>query len=139
MNSTNAIRILLSSAAFCIAATAANTQDMAGFSLTPVTKVQPSAASQALASGQDHLRYMAADSGDVFFPGESSNREFPFFVRAAEVASPATLVLSLQTAISAAPERSKMQVFVNDVDVGTIDLKSGERHCRRPDCPGARQ
>lgn len=133
MNRTNVIRTLVSSAAFCIAATAANTQDMAGFSLTPVTKVQPSAASQALASGQDHLRYMAADSGDVFFPGESSNREFPFFVRPAEVASPATLVLSLQTAISAAPERSKMQVFVNDVDVGTIDLKSGDK--RRIELP----
>ncbi|WP_455273726.1 cellulose biosynthesis cyclic di-GMP-binding regulatory protein BcsB [Rhizobium herbae] len=69
---------------------------------------------------------MAADSGEVFFPGESSNREFPFFARPAEVASPATLVLSLQTAISAAPERSKMRVFVNDVDVGSVDLRSGE-------------
>lgn len=61
----------------------------------------------------------------MFFNGESTSNEYPFYALPSEIAGSAKLVLWMQTAISAAPENSSMRVFVNDQDVGSIKLQSG--------------
>ncbi|QKV18520.1 cellulose biosynthesis cyclic di-GMP-binding regulatory protein BcsB [Oricola thermophila] len=101
-----------------------------GFSLDiPVATNEP-APSRA-------LKPIAADSRDLFFSGESNFREFAFFAMPEETAGDIKLVLNLQSAISNTPEQSRMAVYVNDVELGVVQLASGEpRTIELPVKPG---
>jgi hypothetical protein len=72
------------------------------------------------------LRKMAANQFDLFFGGEFASRTLSFFALPAEASNGSTLVLSLQTAISVAPEQSKMVVRINGTEVGSTGLVSGD-------------
>lgn len=126
MNRSQTHTALLAGVALCLTMSTLKAAEPVGFSLSQRSKDPVATATQSNDAGQARLRRLSVDSGETFFPGEASTHEFAFFALPNEVASPATLVLSMQTAISAAPERSKMRVFVNDTDVGIIELRSGD-------------
>jgi hypothetical protein len=126
MNRSHTNTALLASVALCLSVSATKAAEPVGFSLSERSEAAAANVILPTTTGQSRLRRLSVDSGETFFPGESSTHEFPFFALPNEVASPATLVLSMQTAISAAPERSTMRVFVNDTDVGTVELRSGD-------------
>jgi hypothetical protein len=94
-----------------------------GFVLAPKGRPQPTAPETGHVDRS--LRPIMADSSDLFFAGEAASREFPFLVLPSEMTGTTKLVLKLQTAISVAPERSRLRLFVNDQDIGTVDLVSG--------------
>jgi len=97
-----------------------------GFILAPQTA--PQAETKEYFQDENQIRRLIADKRDLFFPGETANREYPFVVLPSEMTGSAKLILTLQTAISVAPERSAMRIFVNDRDIGTVNLKSGDAH-----------
>jgi hypothetical protein len=72
------------------------------------------------------LRKMAASQFDLFFGGEFASHTVPFFALPEEASSPSALVLTMQTAISVAPEDSKMIIKVNGTQVGTTGLMAGD-------------
>lgn len=74
------------------------------------------------------LRKIAADRSDLFFGGEFESRSLPFFALPDEASTPAKLVLTLQTAISVAPEQSQMKVAINGTPVGSTGLVAGDPH-----------
>ncbi|MEA3533352.1 cellulose biosynthesis cyclic di-GMP-binding regulatory protein BcsB [Rhizobium sp. CC-YZS058] len=78
--------------------------------------------------GQDGgtFRKMAASQYDLFFGGETASRQLSFFALPDEASTTAKLVLTLQTAISAAPERSALVVRINGKDIGTAGLVAGD-------------
>lgn len=76
-------------------------------------------------SAEGELRKIAASQFDLFFGGEFASRTFSFFALPNELSDDTRLVLTLQTAISVAPEESALTVKVNGVDVGTTKLAAG--------------
>lgn len=109
---------------FAASPSAASTS--AGFVLAPQVKVETETKEYYQDEGQ--IRRLIADKQDLFFTGETANREYPFVVLPSEMTGSAKLILTLQTAISVAPERSAMRIFVNDRDIGSVNLKSGDAH-----------
>lgn len=97
-----------------------------GFVLAPQAKAQSE--TKEYFQDENQIRRLIADKRDLFFPGETANREYPFVVLPSEITGSAKLILTLQTAISVAPERSAMRIFVNDRDIGSVNLKSGDAH-----------
>lgn len=100
-------------------------QAVSGFALAPA-KTEEKQTTDVLSGDEGQLRRVVADKQDLFFGGETESREFPFFVLPSEMTGPAKFILTFQTAISVAPERSAMRVFVNDREVGTAALRSGD-------------
>jgi len=72
------------------------------------------------------LRKMAASQYDLFFGGEFASRTVSFFALPDEASNASKLVLTLQTAISVAPENSRMVVKVNGTEVGSTGLVAGD-------------
>ncbi|KQR72945.1 cellulose biosynthesis cyclic di-GMP-binding regulatory protein BcsB [Rhizobium sp. Leaf341] len=72
------------------------------------------------------LRKIAASSYDLFFDGEFASRRLSFFARPDEASSASQLVLTLQTAISAAPERSNLAIQINGHEIGSTNLVAGD-------------
>jgi len=72
------------------------------------------------------LRKISADRSDLFFGGEFESRSLPFFALPDEASTTAKLVLTLQTAISVAPEQSKMHIKINGTPVGSTGLIAGD-------------
>jgi hypothetical protein len=103
-------------------------------SLTPVAtpfrfNTASSGASQAAAPLSDigaTLRKISASRYDLFFGGEFASRKLSFFARPDEASSASRLVLTLQTAISAAPERSNLTVQINGQEIGSTSLMAGD-------------
>jgi hypothetical protein len=94
---------------------------------TPFQFSQPDmqVATTAATTG-DTLRKISGDRYDLFFGGEFESRSLPFFALPDEASTPAKLVLTLQTAISVAPEDSKMKVAINGTPVGSSRLVAGD-------------
>jgi hypothetical protein len=116
----------LAAAGLLLAASPAASATSGGFVLAPQAKEQ--AETKEYFQEENQIRRLIADKRDLFFPGETANREYPFVVLPSEMTGSAKLILTLQTAISVAPERSAMRIFVNDRDIGTVNLKSGDAH-----------
>ncbi len=116
----------LAAAGLLLAATPSAASGTPGFVLAPQAKVQTEA--KEYFQEENQIRRLIADKQDLFFPGETANREYPFVVLPSEMTGSAKLILTLQTAISVAPERSAMRIFVNDRDIGSVNLKSGDAH-----------
>ena len=117
---------LMASVATLLLATPLQAAQPTGFVLAP----QATATADAKAYFQDEsqIRRLIADKRDLFFAGETANREYPFVVLPSEMTGSAKLILTMQTAISVAPERSSMRIFVNDREIGVISPKSGDPH-----------
>jgi hypothetical protein len=116
----------LATAGLLLAASPSAAATSTGFVLAPQAKVQ--AETKEYFQDENQIRRLIADKQDLFFPGETANREYPFVVLPSEMTGSAKLILTLQTAISVAPERSAMRIFVNDRDIGSVNLKSGDAH-----------
>jgi hypothetical protein len=106
-----------------MAATTSSAAGDAGFVLAP--KAKPETAAKQTPEDNRQLRRLMADRNDLFLGGEIANREFAFLVLPSEMTGNAKLVLDLQSAISVAPERSTLRLFVNDQDLGSVPLTSG--------------
>lgn len=117
---------LLAVAGLLVAASPSLAATSGGFVLAP--QATPQAETKEYFQDVNQIRRLIADKKDLFFPGETANREYPFVVLPSEMTGSAKLILTLQTAISVAPERSAMRIFVNDRDIGTVNLKSGDAH-----------
>jgi hypothetical protein len=74
----------------------------------------------------DTLRKIAGDRSDLFFDGEYQSRSLPFFALPDEASTAAKLVLTLQTAISVAPEDSQMKIAINGTPLGITGLVAGD-------------
>ncbi|MEN3794797.1 cellulose biosynthesis cyclic di-GMP-binding regulatory protein BcsB [Fulvimarina sp. MAC3] len=72
------------------------------------------------------LRPFPAGKEDLFLSGERTSRNIAFYVTDTETALPAQLVLELETAVSAMPERSSLDVFVNDQQFASNRLGIGK-------------
>ncbi|OQP87759.1 hypothetical protein BTR14_04160 [Rhizobium rhizosphaerae] len=72
------------------------------------------------------LRRIAASRYGLFFGGEFASRTLPFFALPDEASSSTKLVLTAQTSVSAAPERSRMIVKINGTEIGTSALRAGD-------------
>lgn len=116
----------LATAGLLLAASPSMAATSGGFLLAPQTKAETE--TKAYFQDENQIRRLIADKRDLFFPGETANREYPFVVLPSEMTGSAKLILTLQTAISVAPERSAMRIFVNDRDIGAVNLKSGDAH-----------
>ncbi len=68
----------------------------------------------------------AANSKELFFSGERNVREFPFFAKPEDISGDIELVITLKSAISNVPEYSKVLVSVNDTNIGTLPIISGD-------------
>lgn len=90
----------------------------------PTTAVAPTEPRAALTTSAT-LRRFNAGAAELSFSGERVQRDYPFYVTAAETAQAARLVLGYQSAVSIMPETSRMRVFVNDLPVGDTRLASG--------------
>ncbi len=114
---------LLASAAIVSPAAA---EDAQPFRLTPAA----AAASQPLpVLSADALRRFPASQYELFLGGEAATSKFAFFAMPEEASVGGRLVLTLQTAISVAPEHSKLLVKINGNEIGVTGLKSGDpRH-----------
>jgi hypothetical protein len=117
---------LLAAAGLLLAASQSAAATSTGFVLAPQAKAQTE--TKEYFQEENQIRRLIADKRDLFFPGESANREYPFVVLPSEMTGSAKLILTMQTAISVAPERSAMRIFVNDRDIGAVNLKSGDAH-----------
>ncbi|MCY1669036.1 cellulose biosynthesis cyclic di-GMP-binding regulatory protein BcsB [Rhizobium sp. SL86] len=104
-----------------------------GFVLAPKTRPQPTAPQTTQIDRS--LRPIMADSNELFFAGEATSREFPFLVLPSEMTGTTKLIIKLQTAISVAPERSRLRLFVNDQDIGNVELLSGNARRIELDVP----
>ncbi|MCY0094909.1 cellulose biosynthesis cyclic di-GMP-binding regulatory protein BcsB [Hoeflea ulvae] len=93
---------------------------------------QPSARTPVSAA----LKPFSADTRDLFFSGESNFREFTFYALPEETAGENKLILTLQSAISNTPDQSRMAVYVNDVEIGTVPLAGEKRTIALPVNPG---
>jgi hypothetical protein len=122
---------LLSTIAATTAFTSANAAEPAPFRIDAASK--PPAVQQTDAGLQ--LRKISGDRADMFFGGEFASRSLPFFALPDEASTPAKLVLTLQTAISVAPEQSRMQVRINGTPVGSTGLVAGDPHRVEFDVP----
>ncbi|MCD7107990.1 cellulose biosynthesis cyclic di-GMP-binding regulatory protein BcsB [Rhizobium sp. DKSPLA3] len=89
---------------------------------TPSTATAPA----PLADVGGTLRKIAASPYDLFFDGEFASRKLSFFARPDEASSASRLVLTLQTAISAAPERSNLTIQINGREIGATSLTAGD-------------
>jgi len=78
-----------------------------------------------LNAGED-LRRLAVGGHTGFLQGESANHEWPIYVKDPEVGKANTLQIGFSASVSDSPEVSKLHVFVNDHQVGDIELKGGE-------------
>ncbi|MDB5524012.1 MAG: bacterial cellulose synthase subunit [Rhizobium sp.] len=113
--------LLLSSLAATTTLSSAKAAEPAPFQLNQTT-VAPVIQQNTLGG---NLRKMAANQFELFFGGEYASRTLSFFALPDEAATSSTLVLTLQTAISVAPEQSRMVVKVNGADVGSTGLIAG--------------
>jgi hypothetical protein len=120
-------KIAMAGAALGILASNSAVAQEQGFSLSGLGP-KPAAIVAAPVEINGNLRRIAADRSALFFNGESASNEYPFYALPSEIAGSAKLMLTLQTAISAAPERSQMRVFVNDQELGTVRLDAGDPH-----------
>ncbi|TCR75601.1 cellulose biosynthesis cyclic di-GMP-binding regulatory protein BcsB [Rhizobium sp. BK376] len=125
MSSLVRYKIAMAGVALAALTSGAMAED-AGFSLSDIA-VKQAATSQPVAD-EGNLRRIAGDRSAFFFNGESASSEYPFYALPAEIAGATKLVLTLQTAISAAPERSQLRVFVNDQELGSVHLTAGDAH-----------
>ncbi|MDH4413778.1 MAG: cellulose biosynthesis cyclic di-GMP-binding regulatory protein BcsB [Rhizobium sp.] len=116
----------LAAAGLLLAASSSLAATSTGFILAPQVKVQTE--EKSYFQDESQIRRLIADKQDLFFTGENASREYAFVVLPSEMTGSAKLILTLQTAISVAPERSAMRIFVNDRDVGSVNLKSGDPH-----------
>lgn len=94
-----------------------------GTATAPVAQAV-AAPAQARIGASATLRKFNAGSAELSFSGERVQRDYPFYVTAAETAQAARLVLGYQSAVSIMPETSRMRVFVNDLPVGETRLTS---------------
>ncbi len=78
---------------------------------------------------------LAASADDLLFAGETQKKTVLFVAQAQQTAGEMNLVLNMQSAISSAPEASRLNVAVNDQDLGTVALKSGEPYALRLQLP----
>jgi len=60
------------------------------------------------------LQRLPAGAADLLFAGEAAGHEWPVFVPGSMVTSPTTLRLALDSSVSSLPERSHLEVAVND-------------------------
>jgi hypothetical protein len=77
-------------------------------------------------SNGENLTPFAANSKELYFSGERNVREFPFFAKPEDISGDVTLVITQKSAISNVPEYSKVSVSVNDTNVGTLPIVSGD-------------
>ncbi|WP_161991078.1 MULTISPECIES: cellulose biosynthesis cyclic di-GMP-binding regulatory protein BcsB [unclassified Rhizobium] len=124
MNSLARYKLALAGAAFAVVCDASLAHSQQAFSLGTAPAAH-SSDKMSVETDDRNLRRIGADRRGMFFNGESTSNEYPFYALPSEIAGSAKLVLWMQTAISAAPENSSMRVFVNDQDVGSIKLQSG--------------
>jgi hypothetical protein len=115
--------LLLSTLATSSLASHAGATDAAPFQLG---KQAPAPVVQNTAMVAGNLRKMSANQYDLFFGGEFASRTLSFFALPDEASTESKLVLTLQTAISVAPEQSKMIVKVNGTEVGSTGLVAGD-------------
>ncbi|OLP61219.1 hypothetical protein BJF93_20725 [Xaviernesmea oryzae] len=95
----------------------------------------PAEATSLPTLGPGQIRRIAASRYDMFFGGEFASRKLAFFALPDEASSSTKLVLTAQTAISAAPERSRMIVKINGTEVGTAALVAGDPRRMEFDVP----
>lgn len=77
-------------------------------------------------SGESALRKMPASQQDLFLSGEFASRKMPFFALPEEASGKARFAVTLQTAISVAPEQSQMAVRINGNEIGSASLSAGD-------------
>ncbi len=109
----------------------AATVNFASAETAPAFKVSNNQKGQrvgATATADEKMRSLSGDKFDLFFSGEFAAKNMSFFALPDDAAGAARLVLTMQTAISAAPEQSTMRIFVNGNDVGTAQLVSGDKY-----------
>lgn len=82
------------------------------------------------------LARLPAGPEDLKFDGETQTRTMTFVAEPAQLAGSASLFLTMQSAVSVAPEWSKLTVAVNGSTVGTVPLRSGDPYSNRWDIPG---
>ena len=78
---------------------------------------------------------LAAGGDDLLFTGESQKRTIVFVAQAEQTAGINNLLLNLQSAISDAPESSRLTVAINDQQLGTTTLKAGDPYTLRLQVP----
>ncbi len=78
---------------------------------------------------------LPAGTEDMLFSGETSQHTMLFVAEPGQVAAGADLYLTVQSAISVAPEWSQLTVAVNDQVVGTTALRAGEPYPLRWSIP----
>lgn len=78
---------------------------------------------------------LAAGGDDLLFTGESQKRTIVFVAQAAQTAGINNLLLNLQSAISDAPESSRLTVALNDQQLGTMPLRAGDPYTLRLQVP----
>lgn len=81
------------------------------------------------------LAPLPAGADDLLFAGETQKHTVLLVAQAEQTAGPMSLLLNIQTAISSAPEASRLNVVVNDQDLGTVSLKSGAPYALRLQLP----
>ncbi|MBX9454645.1 MAG: cellulose biosynthesis cyclic di-GMP-binding regulatory protein BcsB [Rhizobium sp.] len=113
--------VLATSLAVLSSATSAAASDAQPFTFAKPVAVEQTATSVT----QGDLRKIAASQFDLFFGGEFASRTFSFFALPNELSDDTKLVLTMQTAISVAPEESLLVVKVNGAEVGTAKLAAG--------------
>lgn len=101
-------------------------QEAAPFRLNAPQQLRPSKDSQQPVYGDSALRKMPASQQDLFLSGEFASRKLPFFALPEEVSGAAKFALTLQTAISVAPEHSLIAVRVNGNEIGSASLTAGD-------------
>jgi hypothetical protein len=95
-------------------------QEPAGFPLGALDVPAP----QAVNPGQ--LVSLPAGTEDLLFSGETQKHTMLFVAEPGQLAGATDLYLTVQSAISVAPEWSQLSVAVNDQVIGTTALKAGE-------------
>jgi hypothetical protein len=82
--------------------------------------------SQAATAGR--LVTLPAGTEEMLFSGETQKSTMLFVAEASQLAGATDLYLTVQSAVSVAPEWSQLSVAINDQVIGTTALKSGEAY-----------
>jgi cellulose synthase operon protein B len=121
------IATLLAGAALfsVVLAMPSHADDLTGFSFSAPADDGVLAVAGGTASSPK-LRPLPASPAELTFAGETTNREIPFYVTPAQTVGDIRLALTVESAVSNAPESSRMRVFVNDSELQTIHLTAGD-------------
>ncbi len=78
---------------------------------------------------------LAASAEDLRLSGEAASRDIVFVAQPSQTVGSTSLVLTLQSAVSDEPERSRLAIAINDKPLGTVSLRAGAPYTVRLPVP----